>query len=101
MASCKEECRQQRLQIETLNKKVADLETKNQNLEDHISKLKDFCRKNNLLIKGIPETGPNEKLTDIVLHFFMESLKMQNTNIRISAVHRIGKPPHLNPASLK
>ena len=26
---------------------------------------------------------------------------MQNTNLRISAVHRIGKPPHLNPTSLK
>ena len=101
VASCKEECRQQRLKIETLNKRVADLETKNQTLEDHISKLEDYSRKNNLLIKGIPETGPNEKVMDIVLHFFMDSLKMQNTNVRISAVHRIGKPPHLNPTSLK
>ena len=33
--------------------------------------------------------------------FFMDSLKMQNTNVRISVVHRMGKPPHLNPASLK
>ena len=46
VASCKEECRQQRLQIETLNKRVADLETKNQTL-DHISKLEDYSRKNN------------------------------------------------------
>ena len=57
IATCKETCRQQGIEIQGLRKKVTDLETKNQALEEQISKLEDYSRKSNLIVKGIPEGG--------------------------------------------
>ena len=61
---CKEQCQNNSAEIERLQKKVTELEHKNQTLESQITKLEDYSRNHNLIIKGLPETGPkkNKKL---------------------------------------
>ena len=89
-------------EITSLQKKVDELELKNQTLEAQVVKLEDYSRKTNLFIKGIPESGPNENVADCISDFLCESLHIPNADtIKFTNVHRLGKPPHINPNSVK
>ena len=90
------ECNKQ--EIDRLQKRVTELEAKNQTLEAHVMKLEDYSRKSNLLIRDLAETGPKENICEVVRKFFCNSLHISNTDaIRIGDVRRLVKPPHLNP----
>ena len=89
-------------EIHHLKQKVTELEAKNQALETHVTKLEDYSRKPNLFIKGLPESGPKENVFELVSEFLCNSLQVPNGDkIGISNAHRLGKPPHLNPSSVK
>ena len=75
---------------------MTEHQSTNLKLKDQITKLEDYSRKNNLIIKGVPETGPNEKTKDIVADFLQNNLRIDDSvGITISDIHRLGKPPHL------
>ena len=94
---CKEQCQNNSAEIERLQKKVTELEHKNQTLESQITKLEDYSRNHNLIIKGLPETRPKENIEHIVRDFFAKTLKVSNVgSMRFSCIHRLGRPPHLN-----
>ena len=94
------ECNKQ--EIDRLQKRVTELEVKNQTLEAHVMKLEDYSRKSNLLIRGLAETGPKENICEVVRNFFCNSLHISDTDaIRIGDAHRLGKPPHLNPVRVE
>ena len=81
---------------------MESLEKRNSDLEEHVQRLETYSRKNNLLIKGIPETGPNEDAVQISKDFLANNLKLQNPeNVVLQAAHRLGKPPHLQSKSVR
>ena len=100
--SCKIQCDQNSADVKILQKRVEELERKNSALEESLIRLESYSRKNNLIIKGITETGPNEDVNKLVATFMTHNLKMPNGNeIVLQAAHRIGKPPHLLPKPVK
>ena len=73
------------------------LETSNKQLNDHLVKLDLDNRKNNLILEGLPEKGPNENILDEVCMVLEKHLKIFSADIKLSAVYRLVKPPHLLP----
>ena len=65
-------------EIENLQKRVVDLELENKLLHNQVNKLENYSRKENLIIKGLAETGPNENTLEVVISFFNHNLKMND-----------------------
>ena len=79
LQACNKTCEENAEQIERLERRVTELESTNLKLKDQITKLEDYSRKNNLIIKGVPETGPNEKTKDVVAHFLQNNLQIDDS----------------------
>ena len=102
VATYKAQCDRNTTEIQDLQQKVELLEKRNIELEEHIQRLETYSRKNNLLIKGLPETGPDEDVVQISKNFLANTLKLQNPgDIILQAAHRLGKPPHLQAKSAR
>ena len=102
MTSYKASCEENTKKLKQLESRVNCLEKKNRTLEDHILRLEDYSRRNILIIKGIPEDGPAENCNTVVKNFLNSKLKVPTVdNIDISSVHRLGKPPHMQPSPVK
>ena len=85
-----------------LQSKISVLEGKKQELENQLTRLDLQERKNDVLVHGISETGPNENIEDTVAKFSKETLKIPDSeNLCFNKVYRMGKPPHLVPAPVK
>ena len=102
LEECKVKCEENSKEIETLQRRLREAEQKNEELQDQVNKLEDYSRKDNLIIKGIAETGPNENAHDLVVKFFKDSLMLSDPkSVVINNVHRLGKPPHLTAKAAK
>ena len=83
-----------------LHKKVEELEKSA--LQDNILRLESYSRKNNLIIKGLSESGPNEDVLQGVIEFMSIHLKMATPQeVIIETAYRLGKPPHLQNKAMK
>ena len=88
-------------EIKSLETKVLELESTIKQQDEKISGLEIYSRRDNLIIEGIPES-PNEDIKSKILTFFVDKLGVSNgKDISISRVHRLGKPPHTTPHSVK
>ena len=98
LTKCAIECEQNKKQITSLTQRVQVLETENKNLTEQIVNLENYGCRTNLIFKGIPEKGPSENTKQLIINFMENNLGIDNANsIVFSAVHRLGKPPHLLP----
>ena len=96
------QCEKNNEEIQVLHKKVEELEKKNSALQDNILRLESYSRKNNLIIKGLSESGPNEDVTQRVIEFMSIHLKMAAPQeVILETAHRLGKPPHLQSKPVK
>ena len=100
-ASCKANCEENTKEIVKLQHRVSELEKKNCLLEDNLSRLEDYSRRNNLIVKGIAETGPNEDCRELLGDFLSNALNIPHSQIAVTNVHRLGKPPHTQPSPVK
>ena len=90
--------------VDNLERRIVDLELKKIEQDSVISKLRgeinnleSYSRRDNLVVEGIGES-PNENLRDKVIDFFKRKLELEDaSNIQLSRVHRLGRPPHLTP----
>ena len=101
MLSCKAVCEEHTEEIAKLQSRVCELEKKNSFLEDNLSRLEDYSRRNNLIIRGIPEEGPTEDCRELVIDFLRNVLEISNSQIAVVSTHRLGKPPHTQPFPVK
>ena len=92
-----QQCIDNSTEIVELKKRMCALETSNKQLNDHLVKLDLDNRKNNLILEGLPEKGPNENILEEVSRVFEKYLKITSTDMKLSAVYRLGKPPQLLP----
>ena len=98
----KEICDNNTREITKLETRVKELEEANLKLNNDVTKLEDYSRKNNLIVKGIPESGPKENIKEVVIDFFKHNLKLVNFDESgIDDTHRLGKPPHQVPTPTK
>ena len=79
LQACNKKCEENAEQIERLERRVAELKSTNLKLKDQITKLEVCSREHNLIIKGVPETGPNEKTKDIVADFLQNNLQIDDS----------------------
>ena len=99
---CNKKCDENSKSIDNLQKRVKELEWKNGQLQNWVNKFEDYSRKDNLIIKGIAETGPNENASEVAVDFFKDNLKVPEAHkIGINNAHRLGKPPHLIATKVK
>ena len=86
--------------IENLQKRVRELEWKNGQLQ--FNKFEGYFRKDNLIINGTAETGPNYNVSEVAADFFKDNLKVPEAHkIGINYAHRLGQPPHLITMNVK
>ena len=102
LEACSKRCQENEQKVERLETRVTELESTNAKLKDQITKLEDYSRKNNLIVKGINETGPNEKTEEVVANFLQNTLQIADSDaIQVADTHRLGKPPHLISRQMK
>ena len=93
---CEKDCTKNSLEINNLKSKVATLEKKMLQLE----KIDLANRKNNLIVHGLQETGPNEDVKSTLKKFMQETLKVPSAaEMTYDEVYRMGKRPHLVPGT--
>ena len=89
---CEAECEKNHSDILQLQSKISVLEEKNKELENQLTRLDLQERKNNVLVHGISEMGPNENIEATVAKFSKETLKITDTeNLGFDKVYRMGK----------
>ena len=76
--------------------KITNLEASDEKLRSQVIKIETNAKKNNLILRGIAETNPNENTRNVVWKFLTDSLGiLEPGKLIMSAAYRIGKPPHL------
>lgn len=84
-------------QVSNLQSVISDKDKTIASLQDEIVNLDSYSRRDNLLIEGLDEQL-GENIVEKVQCFFTQILALPNANnIKLTRVHRIGKPPHLIP----
>ena len=91
------QCKENSVEIKSLQECVSHLEMSNKNLEQQIISLQLEQRRHNLIVHGIPETGPNENTQVVVCTFFAERLDIKQIKDFTISAYRLGKPPQTEP----
>ena len=76
---CEAECKKNRSDITQLHSKISVLEEKTQDLEKQLTRLDLQQRKNNVLVHGLSETGPNENVEATIVKLSKEILKISDS----------------------
>ena len=100
--------REMNKEIDTLQQDISILSHLNREqavaidkLTAKVDQLEEYSRRPNLIIDGILET-PNENIKTKVFSFFHDVLEVMDVREpQVQNIHRLGKPPHLQPGAVK
>ena len=86
------QCNTNTAELKSLQAKITKLETSNKDLETRLRDMEIRSRKNNLILRGCAESGPNESVIDVVSKFLIDQLGIADSDIpMIPTIYRINQ----------
>ena len=77
--------------VESLERRVGDLDNDNRALREELDTMEQYSRRNCLVVHGIPESETKEDCSDALLHVFNGKLNVSVAPHGIDRSHRLGR----------